>query len=257
MSASTETRSKTGRYVYGILPGDVELEADIHGVGDPPGKISLVRSGDLAALVSEVDVSRPLGTPEDLRTHQEILDSTVTGSPVLPVRFGAVLTDEDAVIDELLEPHHDEFVQALDVLDGYAEYLVKGRYIEQAMLEEILSENTAAAQLADQIRGADPDATRNLRIQLGELINNAIAADREQATHMLLSAMKDHCAASVVRDPTHELDTVHVAFLVDTSQANELKQVAGDLGDRWEGFVDLRVLGPMAPYDFVGAASRA
>jgi Gas vesicle synthesis protein GvpL/GvpF len=71
---------------------------------------------------------------------------------------------------------------------------------------------------------------------------------------MLLSAMKDHCGASVVRDPTHELDAVHVAFLVDTNQAGELKHVAGDLGDRWEGLVELRVLGPMAPYDFVVAA---
>jgi Gas vesicle synthesis protein GvpL/GvpF len=254
MSASTETQSKTGCYVYGILPGDVKLNSKIHGVGDPPGEISLVRSGDLAALVSEVDISRPLGTPEDLRAHEEILDSTVTGSPVLPVRFGSVLTDEDAVIEELLEPHHDEFVQALDVLDGYAEYLVKGRYLEQAILKEILSENPAAAQLADQIRGADPDATRNLRIQLGELINNTVAADREQATQVLLSAMTDRCGASVVRDPTHELDAVHVAFLVDSSQVDELKQVAGDLGSRWEGLVELRVLGPMAPYDFVGAA---
>jgi hypothetical protein len=243
-----------GCYVYGILPGDVKLQADIDGVGNPPGKIRLVRSGDLAALVSDVDTARPLGTPEDLRAHQEILDSTATGSPVLPLRFGAVLTDEDAVVTELLEPHHDDFVSALDTLDGLAEYLVKGRYVEQAILGEILSQDPAAAQLADQIRGADDDATRNLRIQLGELINNSVAESREAATQVLLSAMQDHCEGSFVRDPTHELDAVHVAFLLEESQADELEQVAEDLASRWQGLVQLRVLGPMAPYDFVGAA---
>jgi hypothetical protein len=38
--------------VYGIVPGDVELNSGVQGVGDPPGEITLVRSGDLAALVS-------------------------------------------------------------------------------------------------------------------------------------------------------------------------------------------------------------
>ena len=103
MSASTQERSgaasgqQTGIYVYGMVPGDVELNSGVPGVGDPPGEIRLVRAGDLAALVSEVDITRPLGTPEDLQAHEEILDSVVTETPVLPLRFGAVLTTEDAV----------------------------------------------------------------------------------------------------------------------------------------------------------------
>jgi hypothetical protein len=66
--------------------------------------------------------------------------------------------------------------------------------------------------------------------------------------------MQDHCEGSFVRDPTHELDAVHVAFLLEESQADELERVAEDLASRWQGLVQLRVLGPMAPYDFVGAA---
>jgi len=263
MSAPSDTRSnassgqKTGWYVYGILPGDVELNDDIQGVGNPPAEVSLVRSGDLAALVSEVDLLGPLGTPEDLEAHEEILDSIVTASPVLPLRFGAVLTSEDAVVEELLEPHHDDFAAALEELEGRAEYLVKGRYVEQAILAEILSEDSEAAQLRDQIHGADPDATRDLRIQLGERINNAVAAKHEEDTRLLLSVTADHCEASFVRDPTHELDAVNVAFLVDEDQADELDRVVEDLGNRWEERVEIRVLGPMAPYDFVGGTQEA
>jgi Gas vesicle synthesis protein GvpL/GvpF len=258
MSAPTETQSKakTGCYVYGILPGDVELNADIDGVGDPPGKVGLVRSGDLAALVSEVDLAQPLGSPEDLRAHQEILDSVIAGSPVLPLRFGAVLTNEDAVAQELLEPNHDEFAEALEQLDGRVEYVVKGRFDERALLEEILSQNSQALELAEQIRGADPDATRELRIQLGEIINNAVAQEREEGTRLLVSAMKDHCDADFVRDPTHELDAVNVAFLLDANKADELDRAVDEMRDRWEGLAELRVLGPMAAYDFVGSSGE-
>ncbi len=258
MPASTQEKSgpdtgqQTGVYVYGIVPGDVELNSGVHGVGDPPGEIRLVRSGDLAALVSEVDISKPLGTPEDLQAHVEILDATITDAPVLPSRFGAVLANEEAVAEELLDANHDEFAAALRQLEGRVEYIVRGRYAEQAILDEILSENSRAARLRDRIRGADPDATRELRIQLGEIVNNTVANKRQADTRLLVSAMKDHCVASGARVATNEMDAVYIAFLIEADQAGELERVVQDLSDRWRGRVELHVRGPMAPYDFVG-----
>jgi hypothetical protein len=239
-------------YVYGILPEDIDLTSDMTGVGDPPGRLRVVRSGGLAALVSDVDPARPLGSPDDLRAHKEILDASAAEVPVLPLRFGAVLTSEDAVTSELLQPFHDEFSAALDQLDGLAEYVVKGRYGESRLLEEVLSENPQAEQLREGIRGQDPDATRDLRIQLGEIISDAVSAKREKDTRALVEAMADHCAASFVREPSHEDDAVHVAFLVETGQEKDMERAVEDLARKWEGRVELSVLGPMAAYDFVG-----
>lgn len=256
MSAVSETKTESGQktavYVYGILPGDVELTSEIDGVGDPPGPVRLVHSGELAALVSDVDTSVTLGRPEDLQVHEEIVDSIVTGSPVLPLRFGAVLTSDDAVVEELLEAHYEEFETALGELEGRAEYLVKGRYVEGTILQEILSDNPDAGELARQIRGQDPDATREQRIQLGEIINNAVAAKREEDTRSLVSGVADHVAASFVREPTHELDAVYAAFLVEDDDTEEFEQAVQEIGRNWEGEVELSLRGPMAPWDFVG-----
>jgi hypothetical protein len=246
--------SQTAVYVYGVLPASVKVQEETRGVGQPPGKLRVVRSDDLAALVSDVDVDRPLGTAEDLRAHKDILDASVGEVPVLPLRFGAVVTDDDAVVGELLGPNHDEFLAALDELDGRCEYVVKGRYAEQAILAEILAEDPELAGLADEIRGADPDATRNLRIELGEKINQAITAKREEDTRRLGDALADICVASVVRDPTHEMDAVHVACLVENDKAAELEHAVGDLDRHWEGRAELRALGPMAAYDFSSTA---
>jgi Gas vesicle synthesis protein GvpL/GvpF len=251
--AAAATKQKAGIYVYGILPGDVELTSDLTGVGDPPGQVRVVRSGDLAALVSEVDVSRLLGSPEDLVAHKEILDASAADAPVLPMRFGAVVASEDAVSGELLDEHHDEFARALAELDGKAQYVVKGRYVGNVILPEVLSENKRAARLRDEIRGADSDATREARIQLGEIINDAVTLKREKDTRTLGKAMADHCEASLVRDPTHELDAVHVAFLVRVDQEKEIERAVMGLGEQWDGRVELRLLGPMAAYDFIAA----
>jgi hypothetical protein len=247
----TGSEQQTGWYVYGVVPADVEPSADARGVGDPPGQVQVVCSGDLAALVSEVDLSARLGSPEDLTAHEEILDATAAEVPVLPFRFGAVLASEDVVAQELLEANHDEFAEALKELEGRAQYVVKGRYVEQVILAEVLSENPQAAQLAEQIRGADPDATRDARIQLGEIINEAVTAKREEDTRALGEAMAGNCVASVVRDPSHELDAVHVAFLIESDKESDMEQVIGDLARDWEGRIELRLMGPMAAYDFV------
>jgi gas vesicle protein GvpL/GvpF len=256
MTAQAEDR-QTVVYVYGILPGDVEVEPGAAGVGDPPGEIRVVRHRDLAALVSDIDPNLPLGRPEDLVAHEELLDASAADVPVLPLRFGAVVTNDDAVTEELLGPHHDEFAAALRQLEGHAEYVVKGRYAEDALLREVLSEDPQAARLGDQIRGADPDATRELRIQLGEIISNAVESKRQQDTRTLGEAVDGIVAASVVRPPTHELDAVHTALLVESSAAQDLEQAVQRLADEWNGRVEVRLIGPMAAYDFMGTADPA
>jgi hypothetical protein len=261
MTAQMEGRQsgdgRTGVYVYGILPGDVEIETGAAGVGDPPGEVRAVRYRDLTALVSDVDLDRPLGRAEDLFAHEDLLDSSAADVPVLPLRFGAVLASDDAVADELLGQHYDEFTSALRQLDGHAEYVVKGRYVEQAVLADILAENPEAARLGDQIRHADPDATRDQRIQLGEIVSVAIEARREADTRALGDAVSGRVTASVVRPPTHELDAVYAAFLVETGKAEGLRQAVERLAGEWQGRVDLRLTGPLAAYDFVGDSAPA
>jgi Gas vesicle synthesis protein GvpL/GvpF len=251
-SRNSGGQKQTGIYVYGIFPADIDVTGQETGVGDPPGLLQVVRTGDLAALVSEVDLARPLGSPEDLRTHKDLLDASAADMPVLPMRFGAVLASQEAVARELLEEHHDEFAQALSEMEGLAEYVVKGRYVEQAILDEVLSENGQAARLRDKIHGADADATRDARIQLGEIISEAITAKREADTRVLGEQMAGHCVASLVRQPTHERDAVHVAFLLEASQEKDLERVTEGLAKEWAGRVEFRLLGPMAGYDFVG-----
>jgi hypothetical protein len=229
---------------------DVALAGDVRGVGDPPGRVQLVQHGDLAALVSAVDLTRGLGTPADLHAHAQILDATAVEVPVLPLRFGTVMATEDAVAAELLAVYRDAFTAALKQVEGRAEYVVKGRYVEEAVLAETLAEIPEAARLGQQIRGKDPDATRQARIQLGLIINNAITAKRNADTRTLGEVVVPHCVASVIREPTHELDAVHVALLVEMDRQTDLEQALSDLASDWAGRIEIRLLGPQAPYDF-------
>ncbi|MGV9745640.1 GvpL/GvpF family gas vesicle protein [Rhodococcus zopfii] len=241
----------SGIYVYGIVPGDVEAESDATGVGDPPSQVSVIRNGEIAALISEIQVDRPLGTPDDLKAHAELLDGTAAVAPVLPLRFGAVLSDEDAVSEELLAAHRDEFEAALNELEGRAQFVVKARYVERAVLGEILDENADAARLRDEIRDKPEDATRDARMMLGEIINQSIEAKRNEDTQRVVDALEDLEPMVNVRQPTHDEDAAHVAVLIELSRQGDLEDVVRSLAQEWEGRAEMDLLGPMAAYDFV------
>lgn len=252
MAKHRRTRGQSNLYVYGIVPADVHVAEDVQGVGDPPGHVTVIREGDIAALVSPVTPNgRPLGTPEDLTAYASLLDATATELPVLPIRFGAVLRDETAVRTELLAEHHDDFAAALEDLDGKAQYVVKARYQQDAVLREVLAENPDAARLRERIRGVSEDAGRQDRIALGELIEQAIAGKRAHDTEQVVHALDGHALRISVREPTHEHDAAHVAFLAEIARQGDLEEAVGRLADEGSGRVDVRLLGPLAAYDFV------
>ncbi len=242
-------------YVYGVVPADVAVTDTAKGVGDPPARVHLVRYEDIAALASEVDVSQPLGRPEDLLAHEHLLDGAAKEAPVLPFRFGGVVQTEQAVEEELLAHHHDEFAASLAEIEGTAQFVVKGRYDERTILREVLTENAEADELRSQLKGHSEDdpATRDIRIRLGEIINAAVDEKRTADTRRLGEVIDPYCEASNVREPSHELDAVHAAVLVKNNRVADLEGALSELSDDWAGRVELRLLGPMAAYDFVSA----
>lgn len=242
---------ESAMYVYGIVPADVETEPAARGVGDPAAEVKTVRHGKVAALVSRIDPSKPLGRPQDLSAHAALLDGASVACPVLPLRFGAVLTDEQSVIDELLAEHEDEFAEALHELEGKAEFVLRGRYDESAVLTEILDENPELVQLREAIRDKPEAATRDERIALGERINNAIAAKRQADTDALARTLTQRGVLVNVREPTHEEDAFNIACLTETAKQADLEAAVDQVAKQWEGRVEVRLLGPLAPYDFV------
>lgn len=240
----------TGSFVYGIVPGDVQPTPDARGIGDPPGRVTVVRHRDVAALVSEVDLDQTIGRPADLIGYQRLLDGTAALAPVLPVQFGAVLAGPEAV-EELLASYHDGFAAALAELEGRVEYIVRGRYVEEVLLGEVLAENAEAAELRNQIRGRPAEETVDLRIRIGEIVNQAVEAKRGADSQRVLDALAPIATQAAVRPATHEQDAANVAFLVEAARREEFRDALERLAADWAERASLRLLGPLAPYDFI------
>jgi hypothetical protein len=240
--------------VYGIVRAGARLPEGLKGTGG--GEVFLVRHGDVAGVVSEIPPERALGNREDLFAHEGVVASLAAETTMLPLRFGAVVTTADALVEEMLVPYHDWFEAVLTDLTGCREFAVVGVYVEDAVLREVLEEEPEALQLRERVREMPEEAAYYDRIRLGELIVKALDDKRLADTDALVEALEPYAAAVAPREPAGEDTAADVAFLVTDRDRPRFEHAVNELGDHWAGRIRLRMVGPLAPYDFVPSPSE-
>jgi hypothetical protein len=239
----------TARYVYGLVSADTELPPNLDGLG-PSGRVSTIAHERIAAIVSDVPTDRPLGTRDDLIAHERVLDTIAERSAVLPMRFPAVV-EEEGVVQELLAPHQERFVEALARVDGLVQFTLKGRYEQDAVLREIAQADEEIMALRERVRDLPEDASYYDRIRLGELVVNAMKQRREADGRRVLERLQPFATDISTRAMAQPDDVLNAAFLVARDQVKQFDDAVEELGRDLAGRVRFRVVGPLAPYDFV------
>jgi hypothetical protein len=250
---TTPQTAENIQYIYGIIRADSPTPDDLTGLEDQP--VSVVKHGGCAALVSDLAQERPLGERADLIAHQRVLDAFVAANVViLPFRFGAALKSREAVEKELLAEHAESFAQVLDQLEGRHEVRVKATFVEEAVLREVLAEDPQVAELNERLRNVPADAADAYhydRIQLGELLAQAVTRRRDQEGEKLVEVLASGAAKVALHVPVREEDVLDASFLVEHDRLAEFEQTVDKLSQQHQDRIRLRLIGPLAPYDFV------
>lgn len=248
-----------GVYVYAITSGGHPLRLEgVTGVGDPPGEVRTVTAEGLAAVVSEAPQDLR-AKRRDLQAHQAVLEQIMADGSLLPLQFGAVAADEEAV-RQLLQERADVYRTRLTALEGCAEFNLKASAEEDALLWDILERSETARKLNEDIRAGR--GGQDAQIMLGELVGRDV-----QDSHEAYAAQVVDTLGPLARDyRLHEAggdDFVNVSFLVDTERIDDFTTAAAALGKRFaktleaaveERFGEVfsfRLNGPLPPYSFV------
>jgi Gas vesicle synthesis protein GvpL/GvpF len=240
--------------VYGIVPAETELDGEPSGIGGAP--VSRVVSGGLAALVSPVEGEELRATRRDLLSHSAVLERAIAAGPVLPLRFGIVLRDEDAVAEELLEPRHDELTALLERFERLVELRVKAFYDEEAVLREIVRSDPAIARLNEATRGVPDASAHPERVRLGEAVAHALEAQRERDAHTIFARLRPLAEDAVVEETESSL-AFTASFLVDRGRVEAFDAAMDELAREHEGLITFKYLGPLPPHSFVSLREEA
>ena len=236
-------------YVYGVVAAGARWRPSEEGVDDQP--VELVERGELAALVSDAPRVPVKANRRNLMAHSRVLQSVIGERCVLPMRFGVVMPDRDAVVEELLGENSDWLTSQLRVFETYVELDVRALSREEDLLRMVVTERPQLAELRESLRGRPGPATHYERIRLGELVAGAVADKREEVTDRAIEALGTLAAATKRTDPTHDEMLANLAFLVDRARVPEfdaaVEQLDAQLGER----IRLHYVGPLPPHNFV------
>lgn len=238
-----------GLYVYGVVRADEALPDGLAGVDEAP--VQLVTLGNVAAAVGLITLDRPPGLRADLLAHTAVLDALAACGPVVPVQFGSVLTEVDAVMHDFLAPEAERFEELLSQLAGRRQFNVRGRYNEGAVLAEVVAEDPEIASLRERTRGVPEHVGQAERVRLGELVSHAMERKREQDAATVLDIVLPHVASYAPRRGAGLDHMMDVAFLVDDDRRAGFEDALEAVAEAMHERVRLQLMGPMAPYDFV------
>jgi hypothetical protein len=162
------------------------------------------------------------------------------------MRFGAVVADEEAVVNELLLPHRAQFQEALGTLTGRVQYTVRAQYEEDAVVRQVVSRHPEIRRLRES--GAQDHASQ---VRLGHLVVTAIEQLRPADSSAILSELIGTVDVRV-HEPSSPDEVLHAAFLVEAGQAGDFERRVEKAAEQRAGRVRFRLVGPVAAYDFVG-----
>src|SRR3954451_24984885 len=192
-----------------------------------------------------------------LLAHNEVLHAAMERGPVLPLRFGVILDDEDAVRQELLGSSAPALAARLDALKGTAEFQVKVTFDSDRVLSSILESEGPLADIAARVRALPGAAGHFDRIRLGELISERIESRAASVEAELVGALEPLAVAVACADRQDEWMALNAAFLVEDGKRRAFDAVVDQLAAEHAGDLQFRVIGPLPPHSFADHAWEA
>ena len=237
----------TGCYVYAVVPAGTDPDG-LLGVDDQ--EVHLVEAGDVAVAVSPLDLDRPPGRRAELLAHSRVVDGLAARGPVVPVRFGSVVLDEDAAVDEVLSDDRD-LVALLERLAQVAQLNLRASYVEEEVLAEVVGSDPVVADLRERTRDLPPGTMHPDLVRLGERVSKALDRVREHDRAELLGEVEPLTQALRVRQVGGTDGLLDVALLVDREHLVAVEERLEELAEAVHPRIRLRLVGPVPPYDFV------
>jgi hypothetical protein len=235
-------------YVYGIMRKR-DAEAAVAGA-DAARPLAAVDHDAVSALVSETPEGELRLRRDNILGHADVLQAAFACGPVLPFRFGSVVSDAETLVQELLTPRASGLAARLDALAGKAEMQVKAIYAEEPLIRSILQADPRLARLVRRTQELPSAATHFERIRIGEAVAAAVQSRGAADAQALLRVLAPLAVAHVVSPPNHERSVLNAAFLVDRDHLEEFDGAVEAMSQQRAPDIEFKLIGPLPPYSF-------
>jgi len=255
--------------MYGFVRLPLRLPQDLRAVEDDTG-VLVVPSDEIACVASAVDASayQPVEprspqkqlewvTPRALR-HHELLQRVHAMTAVIPLKFGTLAANLDAVRAVLLD-RRAAIGALLERFHGRDEWTLRISIDAAALSSQIEASEPRIAAARTELAGLSEGHAWFARKRLQKAIDDGVAAARASLEQRVCARLGgDPAVAGLISEP-HTAASDHLAgaaLLVARDGFTRLQSVLGELEDehRWSG-LSFDLVGPWPPYSFAAAVA--
>lgn len=243
--------SEEGMYLYAIIPTDHERNFGPIGIGGRGDEVGTIAHRDISAVVSNSPLTRHVISKENLVAHERVVERIMQEFTVLPVRFCTVAANPEE-IRRLLEQRYLELKHLLRDMDGKVELGVKALWRKMEIIfREIVDEDEEIKRLKAEVAGKPSRHAHAQRIAIGEMVQAALQAKKEQEAEELLAGLKRASVEYRLNGTVEDKMLFNAAFLVDRSREREFDELVERLDLHYRERIKFAYVGPVAPYNFV------
>lgn len=239
-----------GRYVYGIVESREPATFGKIGIGGTGELVYMVKYLDIAAVVSNTTVFIFDPTRENALAHEHVIETVMKSYTIIPMSFGTVFRTEDD-IREVLKSIYASLKDVLNQMTGKLEFGLKVTWERDQIIEELKQEDEEIGRFHLEIVRKHLQSTYLARMQLGRMIDKAMAERSAQYVREIYEALRGACVASRDNQPIGDKMIMNAAFLVERKREAEFDGVVNKIAKKYGKRLKFKYTGPWPPYNFV------
>ena len=247
-SGSTNAKAQARRYLFAIA--DAADARACTSAGMDEKAVSTITEGRLAAVVS--GVSGPKIRPERryLARHQEVLKQLLTYTTPLPMSFGIVADDVEA-IHKILRRNQRLFLEQLQHVAGKVEMGLRVNWDVPNIFEYFVNTNEELRSTRDRLLGRNRQPTQEEKIELGRLFDRLLGEERESHTERVERILAAACSEVKASKCRNEHEVMNLACLVGRDAQEDFGNAVFRAAQMFDNNFAFDYNGPWAPHNFV------
>jgi hypothetical protein len=191
-------------------------------------------------------------TRDNALAHEHVNEVVMidNGFTPVPMSFGTLFRTEKDIV-EFLKDTYDALHDVLQKMKDKLEFGLKVNWNRDEVLAEIERDNEEIRRLREEIVNNQHSSTYFARMQLGRLVERALADKSNAYVRDIYDELRDVAIASRENKVIGDKMIMNAAFLVARDQAEAFDERVHTVGQRYEGKLSFRYTGPWPPYNFV------
>lgn len=245
------TNSSRGKLIYALTDageGAGEQIYKVHGIGN--ATVYSIDQGAVAAVVSDIHSIKVRPERRNLMAHRAVLAHLLEQGSVLPMRFGVIAANADAV-RALLGANREAIADQLQRVRNRIEMGLRVSWDVANIYEYFVGMHPLLREARDRLLQQGDSANRDEKIEVGRMFDHLVGEAREQYTEQVMDVMRRYCEEVMANPAKKEKEVMNLACLIERDAQAEFERGVFEASKLFNNDYLFDYNGPWAPHNFV------